>query len=596
MVSEGFERRKKVKYDKSGYPRPQFRRDEWISLDGIWTCHIERKCPCFRAANVNDPLVKAGYEDEILVPFAPETKASGLHANELIDTIYYHRKISVPSAWKGKRILLHFGAVFYHAEVFIDGALAGFHDGGSTSFTIDITEYVCADKEYDLVVKATADLQDGSIPSGKQSSYISSYQCFYQRTTGIWQSVWMEGVARTSVMSVKTVWSPDDSALIFTPRFRGVLSDHELTVKVDGTERTVPARDGISFSVKIRKPKLWWPGKPYLYDITYTLKENGNISDTVHSYAGLRSVEIKDGVTLINGKKLYQRLVLDQGFYPESNWTSPSDKALERDIKLSMAAGFNGARLHQKVFEEKFFHYADKLGYLVWGESPSWGLDYNDEGLPARNFLCEWREIIERDVNHPSIICWTPLNETWNVRDVMSHRRLHRDAYMVAKSIDPTRPVNDASGYIHFITDLWTVHHYEQDSEKLRKILVPEGGGVYVRHPAYEKPGEGQPYLIDEYGGVKWDPETQRIDSLSFSQNLQSWGYGNAPRSEEEYISRVRDLTEMILSIPSISGYCYTQLTDVEQEKNGIYFYNRKKKFDMKLINEIFSRKPDGFI
>ncbi len=268
---------------------------------------------------------------------------------------------------------------------------------------------------------------------------------------------------------------------------------------------------GGSYSFAIRKPTRILRIQPLsehrgylrLFYITLKLKDaDGGLLDNLSSYFGLRTVELHDGFVYINGRKLYQRLVLDQGFYPEGNWTSPSDAALERDIRLSMSAGFNGARLHQKVFEEKFLYQADRLGYIVWAESPSWGLDCNDAGLPARNFLCEWREIVERDRNHPSIITWTPLNETWDVEDALAHRRLHRDAYMLTKDLDPTRPVNDASGYIHFVTDLWTVHDYEQDPPRLAQQLA----GRYVRFPDYEKPEPGQPYLIDEFGGIRWDP------------------------------------------------------------------------------------------
>ena len=252
-----------------------------------------------------------------------------------------------------------------------------------------------------------------------------------------------------------------------------------------------------------------------------------------------------------------------------------------------MSAGFNGARLHQKVFEEKFLYQADRLGYIVWAESPSWGLDYNDAGLPARNFLCEWREIVERDRNHPSIITWTPLNETWDVEDALAHRRLHRDAYLLTKDLDPTRPVNDASGYIHFVTDLWTVHDYEQDPPRLAQQLA----GRYVSFPDYEKPEPGQPYLIDEFGGIRWDPK-----ALRDRDNLSSWGYGNSPAGVEEYFERLRGLVDSVLANPDICGYCYTQLTDVEQEKNGVYYYDRRRKFDSKRFRALFSRKPEGFI
>ena len=587
--------------NRNAYPRPQFQRDEWVCLNGEWTYTLSRKSFCYRNEDINPRRVNStGFDKKINVPFAPETKLSGAMENELINGIYYHRKLEIPSAWENKKILLHFGAVFYHAEVYIDGNQAGFHDGGSSSFTVDITGFVKAGAESNLVVKATADLQDGSIPSGKQSSYISSYECFYQRTTGIWQSVWMEAVSPYALKKVKTVWNESTSTVCFSPEFYSMKRGLKLCVTMRdkngrSSKAETAAAEGIPFFISVEKPELWEPGKPDLYSIEYVLYDGEEEIDRVSSYMGLRTIMVEGNRIFLNGKMLYLRLVLDQGFYPEGNWTAPGDEALENDIKLSMAAGFNGARLHQKVFEERFFYHADRLGYLVWAESPSWGLDYNDMGLPARNFLAEWREIVERDVNHPSIIAWTPLNETFYFRNAHAHRRLHKEAYDIVKSIDTTRPVNDSSGYIHYITDLWTVHTYEQDPEKLRKQLEVKDDGPFRNYPAEESEYSGQPYLVDEYGGVKWDPETQSDEYLSLSQNLQSWGYGQAPRGSEEYLKRVKELTQTILSLPHITGYCYTQLTDVEQEKNGLYFYDRKPKFSPEKYYEIFSRKRDEY-
>ena len=587
--------------NRNAYPRPQFQRDEWVCLNGEWTYTLSRKSFCYRNEDINPRRVNStGFDKKINVPFAPETELSGAMENELINGIYYHRKLEIPSAWENKKILLHFGAVFYHAEVYIDGNQAGFHDGGSSSFTVDITGFVKAGSESNLVVKATADLQDGSIPSGKQSSYISSYECFYQRTTGIWQSVWMEAVSPYALKKVKTVWNESTSTVCFSPEFYSMKRGLKLCVIMRdkngrSSKSETAAAEGIPFFISVEKPELWEPGKPDLYSIEYVLYDGEEEIDRVSSYMGLRTIMVEGNRIFLNGKMLYLRLVLDQGFYPEGNWTAPGDEALENDIKLSMAAGFNGARLHQKVFEERFFYHADRLGYLVWAESPSWGLDYNDMGLPARNFLAEWREIVERDVNHPSIIAWTPLNETFYFRNAHAHRRLHKEAYDIVKSIDTTRPVNDSSGYIHYITDLWTVHTYEQDPEKLRKQLEVKDDGPFRNYPAEESEYSGQPYLVDEYGGVKWDPETQSDEYLSLSQNLQSWGYGQAPRGSEEYLKRVKELTQAILSLPHITGYCYTQLTDVEQEKNGLYFYDRKPKFSPKKYYEIFSRKRDEY-
>ncbi|MDF1514525.1 MAG: glycoside hydrolase family 2 TIM barrel-domain containing protein, partial [Anaerolineae bacterium] len=286
----------------------------------------------------------------------------------------------------------------------------------------------------------------------------------------------------------------------------------------------------------------------------------------------------------LNNKPIYLRLVLDQGFYPDGIWTAPSDGSLKRDIELSLRAGFNGARLHQKVFEPRFHYWADKLGYLTWGESSSWGIDVKDE-ISARNFLSEWREIIIRDRNHPSIIAWTPFNETGDTGDGLQHNRLHQDAAQLTRNLDPTRPVNDASGYVHVDTDIWTVHTYQQNPQLLLQQLAPSPDeGVFRNFPDRETAYAGQPYIVDEYGGIKWIPS----DDLVFAEN--SWGYGDDPQTLDEFYERLHALTDVVLSLDHITGFCYTQLTDIEQEQNGIYNYDRSEKFDMDRISTILGR------
>ncbi len=319
-----------------------------------------------------------------------------------------------------------------------------------------------------------------------------------------------------------------------------------------------------------------------MYDLVFEVLDGDTVIDTVQSYAGLRKIHVEGNRVFLNNEPLYQRLVLDQGFYPDGIWTAPTDEALKHDIELSMAAGFNGARLHQKVFEERFHYWADKLGYLTWGESSSWGLDVKDV-VSARNFLAEWREIVTRDRNHPSIIAWTPFNETHDTGDTRQHYRLH--SAQLTRDLDPTRPVNDASGYVHVDTDLWTVHTYIQDPAILRDQLKPHPQyGPFRNYPDREVAYAGQPYLVDEYGGIKWIPR----EDLVYADN--SWGYGDAPQTLEEFYTRLEGLTDVILSYDHIVGYCYTQLTDIEQEQNGIYNYDRSEKFDMARIRRVFER------
>lgn len=347
-------------------------------------------------------------------------------------------------------------------------------------------------------------------------------------------------------------------------------------------------------TLRLKNPKAWDTEHPFLYDVRYVLKdENGNVLDQVSSYAGLRKIHIEDGKCYLNNQPVFLRFVLDQGFYEDGIWTAPDDNALRRDIELSMKAGFNGARLHQKIFDERFHYWADRLGYLTWAEYPSWGISFwqhfgktnPNYNLTFRDYLAEWTALVERDINHPSIIAWTPLNETCGYHDLEEHRRIIADVYDLTRTLDSTRPVNDTSGYIHVKTDLWTVHTYHQTDEELSSAL--NQSPVFMHYPEVEAEAyHGQPYLMDEYGGVGFIPE----DRKPYADN--SWGYNKETLTQEEAEKRIAELTGCIVKNPKAAGYCYTQLTDIEQEQNGIYNYDRTPKFDAETIRNIFSMKP----
>ncbi|HQE92405.1 MAG TPA: glycoside hydrolase family 2 TIM barrel-domain containing protein [Anaerolineae bacterium] len=567
------------------YPRPQFRREPWINLNGPWTYTFDSgKSGAQRGfAHSN------GFDGVITVPFCPESPLSGVNHKDFIEMMWYQRPIHIPTDWAGKRVILHFGAVDYESEAFIDGESVGRHWGGTASFSYDITAYVTPGRTHNLVVYVRDDVRSGQQPSGKQCPDFKSRDCHYTRTTGIWQTVWLEAVPEYGLRDCQIVPDVDNARFIITPRFyalkaglrfRATLQDGTTVV---GQAETVAA-NGIPLILPMASPKLWSPASPFLYDLIFEVLDGDTVMDTVQSYAGLRKIHLEGKRILLNNEPLYLRLVLDQGFYPDGIWTAPTDDALKHDIELALAAGFNGARLHQKVFEERFHYWADRLGYLTWGESSSWGIDVKDV-VGARNFLAEWREIVTRDRNHPSIIAWTPFNETHDTGDKRQHYRLHRDAAQLARDLDPTRPVNDASGYVHVDTDLWTVHTYEQNPNLLRDQLKPHPQyGPFRNFPDREVAYAGQPYLVDEYGGIKWIP---RAD-LVYAEN--SWGYGNAPQTLEEFYARLEGLTDVLLSYDHIVGFCYTQLTDIEQEQNGIYNYDRTEKFDMARIKAIFTK------
>jgi len=574
-----------TKQPRPEYPRPQFVREAWVNLNGPWTYTFDLG----KSGRQRGFAESIGFPEEILVPFCPESKLSGVNHKDFIETMWYHRQLAIPADWAGKRVVLHFGAVDYESEIFIDGQSVGRHWGGTASFSYDITRHVQPGAAHNLVVYVRDEVRSGIQPSGKQCPDFKSFGCLYTRTTGIWQTVWMEAVAEWGLRDVQITPDVDGARFIVAPRFYALKARlrFRATLKVNDvviSQVESVAANGVPVTLPVVAPKLWSPASPFLYDLVLEVLDGGVVVDTVTSYAGLRKIHIEGNRIFLNNEPIYLRLVLDQGFYPDGIWTAPSDAALKRDIELALAAGFNGARLHQKVFEERFHYWADSLGYLTWGESSSWGMDVKDV-VSARNFLAEWREIVTRDRNHPSIIAWTPFNETHDVGDTRQHYRLHADAAQLTRDLDATRPVNDASGYVHVDTDLWTVHNYQQDPALLRKEFTPlPEHGPFRNFPDREAPYVGQPYLVDEYGGIKWIPSAERV----YAEN--SWGYGDAPQTLEEFYTRLEGLTDVILGFDHIVGYCYTQLTDVEQEQNGVYNYDRTEKFDMARIKRIFSR------
>ena len=574
------------------YPRPQFVRDEWVNLNGTWSFEFD-----FSRSGMDRKLYESkGFDNEILVPFAPQSGLSGVGFKDFIPEMWYHRVISIPENWKDRNVILHFGAVDYIASVYIDGRIAGRHWGGSSSFDIDITDMVMPGQEHDLVVRVEDDERSGQYAKGKQCGRFDSFGCEYTRTTGIWQTVWMEPVSGTGLKDIYVIPDLDQSRFIIEPSYYGLSSGQKLRVRVlDGdrvvSSAVVPSSAQSYAELPVRKARTWSPESPFLYGIELeVISADGSVTDRVRSYAGMRKIHIEGNRIYLNNEPVYLRFVLDQGFYPDGIWTAPDDQALKRDIELSMAAGFNGARLHQKVFEPRFHYWADKLGYLTWGESASWGANVNNP-LSARHFLTEWEETVVRDRNHPSIIVWTPFNETWeHPEDREAAReacRMVSDVYKLTKNLD-YRPCHDVSGNYHVMTDIFSVHQYMQDPEELRGWLAPENGLVRQADLEHrETEYGGQPYLVDEYGGIKW------VAGREYSEI--SWGYGDAPKTLEEFYRRLEGLTDVILGYGHICGYCYTQLTDVEQEQNGIYSYDRTPKFDMDRIRAIFTKVPDDF-
>lgn len=560
------------------HPRPQFYREHWLNLNGIWQFEPDPGCSGMERGlqNVGRPL-----EGSILVPFCPESKLSGVGNTDFMNGVWYKRTVRLDPA--EDRVLLHFGAVDYRSTVFVNGQAVGKHKGGYASFQFDITGFVHPG-ENEIAVFAADDSRDTTIPSGKQSADYHSAGASYTRTTGIWQTVWLEFVPQSYIRHVK--FDPDIHACSVTMEVQ-LEGSGELTAEVTyqgrpmGCCRCDHANGVAHFTIPLAEKHLWEVGQGKLYDVKLTFGQ-----DTVSSYFGLRQVRIEGMKFMLNDRSVFQRLVLDQGFYPDSIYTAPTDEDLVRDIELSLNAGFNGARLHEKVFEERFLYHADRLGYLVWGEYADWGSDATRlENLHA--VLPEWLEIIHRDYNHPAIIGWCPRNETvgWshtvNGQGAVYHASNVALLYRVTKALDPTRPCIDTSGFYHVVTDIFCVHDYEQDPKVFKErydALMTDGA---LHNPLKDKQTyRGEPTFLSEYGGIPWVTDDT------------GWGYGkNPPKTKEAFIDRFRGLTDALLDNDKMFGLCYTQLTDIEQEQNGLYTYRREPKFDMAVIRSIMSRK-----
>ena len=567
------------------YPRPQLVREEWLCLNGPWAFGED---PGGNGEALGIPQ-RGRLDGEIVVPFAPESRLSGIGRRDFMPCVWYSRKFSVPARWKGRRLRLHFGAVDYEATVWLNGRRVGFHRGGYTPFACEITDAVRRGANL-LVVRAADDNRTGLQACGKQSLEYHSVGCRYTRVTGIWQSVWIEPVGRSFIRSLRMVGDPAGGKLHLTATIDGTGSGLTLAAearagrKVVGRASADAAGGGAHCTIELDHVRRWEPDDPFLYDLRLTLTDDSGQVDSVESYFGLRTIEWSGPAILLNGRPVFQRLVLDQGYYPRGLYTAPRDADLKRDIVLSQRLGFNGARLHQKVFEPRFLYWADRLGYLVWGEFADWGMDRRN-GEAVRRMAAEWTDVVGRDFNHPSIVGWCPLNEAYGWDD----REMLRDVYRLTKSLDPTRPVIDASGYDHYETDVYDSHNYEQDPRKFAALFKAfAAGGEPYRNDAALGEYAGQPYFVSEYGGTGWDPSAAA--GASDGARRQSWGYGQGPASTAEFLSRYRRLTTALLKHPRMCGLCYTQLYDVEQEINGLLTYDRKMKFDPEQIAAINSR------
>ena len=555
------------------YPRPDFARENWQNLNGEWQFAEDYsesgRARNMQAADAPDEL----FDQKIKVPFCRESVLSGLGHKDFCNCVWYRRKIRITRKQLQGRVLFRVGACDWRTEVWVNGESAGIHTGGYIEFTFDITEKLHAGENV-VTICAEDHVRSHEQPAGKQSDLYYSHACSYTRTTGIWQTVWLEFVPRNYIKSMRVFPNIDEKKVSIEFSLCGegrvsVLADYE--GKNVGFGEAYSSSGAAVVVMPLSELHLWEIGKGRLYGLKITFGD-----DRVDSYFGMRSVAVKDGFMYLNGRRIFQRLVLDQGFYPDGIYTAPSDSELLADIERSMACGFEGARLHQKMFEPRFLYYADKMGYIVWGEHANWVLDISRPQAWA-NFIPEWIECLQRDFNHPAIVGWCPLNETQKNQD---------ENFLVAlanitRTFDPTRAYIDTSGWCHIpnVTDIWDNHDYEQNPEKFRATYeTVRDTGVY---PKSRSRIQHSTSFVSEYGGIRWAPEGKEF----------GWGYGDAPKTGEEFIERFRGLANALFDNSAIGGLCYTQLTDVEQEVNGLYTYSRKPKFDPAIFKEILSRK-----
>ncbi|MFO7167377.1 MAG: glycoside hydrolase family 2 TIM barrel-domain containing protein [Chloroflexota bacterium] len=582
------------------HPRPQLARPRWIDLCGPWQFAFDDDDRGLRDGWVHrtEP-----FDRTITVPFPPESRASGIGDPAPHPVVWYRRTFQLP-AERSDRLILHFGAVDYRADVWVNGHLVAHHEGGHTPFSADIAPALRPDQpEQVIVVRAEDQPDDLSQPRGKQYWEPQPRRIWYHRTTGIWQPVWLEPVAREAIADLR--WTPDLQ--------RGLLGMHvqlhaqperALTLRVElsirgavlADDTYVLQRNEIRRDIALEPAKLtmsreeilWSPSRPNLIDAVLTLSDGGRVIDVVHSYAGLRSVGFSDGRFLLNGRPYYLRLVLEQGYWPESHLAAPSSDALRREVELVKSLGFNGVRIHQKVEDPRFLYWCDRLGLLVWGEMAN---AYVFSATAVERLTREWLEVVRRDYSHPCIVTWVPFNESWGVPSLAqdeAQQHYVRALYHLTHAIDPTRPVIGNDGWEHIVSDVLGVHDYALDGATLReRYRTPEALEQTLRsvQPHYRSiilsglHTAGQPVMLTEWGGISYAPKPG-----------EPWfGYGTVS-SAEEYLAKYGELITAILDSPTIAGFCYTQLTDTEQETNGLLTADRQPKLDPEAVRALTSR------
>jgi beta-galactosidase/beta-glucuronidase len=601
------------------HPRPDFMREPWQTLNGAWQFDFDDQ---------NRGLAERWYAPQkklsktIQVPYAFQTRLSGIADTSFHDVIWYRRQIEIPLAWSAQHVLLHFGAVDYEAMVWVNGQLAATHRGGNTPFSIDVTDLVRGVTPTTVVVRAWDPSTDRSIPRGKQFWEPQPRSIWYTRTSGIWQPVWIEAVPVVHISALRVTPEVDRSQVTIEARLSaqptagagaGAVKLHIIAKPQEEGDaaETIVSMDAATMrgtaTITLRRQRLWSPEHPNLYDLAVELLDaNGQVIDHVNSYFGQRKVHTQGDRVFLNNSPYYLRLVLDQGYWPESTLTPPSDEAMQYDIKMTKAFGFNGVRKHQKVEDPRWLYFADRMGLIVWGEMAN-AQEYTEEYVTR--FVGEWEEVVQRDYSHPSIIAWVPINESWGVPNVMvndAQQKHLASLYYLTHSLDQTRPVVDNDGWEHTeATDLFTLHDYARTGAELTTkyavLATVATPATVATMPPQERQRiprnareavvngaryNGTPILMTEFGGVAYRPTTTKAGTGS----EKDWGYSGIEPTADAMLSRIDGLVKALRANSVIGGFCYTQLTDVEQEINGLMTYDRKPKVDPAAFQKIFAQ------
>ncbi|MGC8489168.1 MAG: glycoside hydrolase family 2 protein, partial [Clostridia bacterium] len=564
------------------HPRPHFLRAEWASLNGVWEFAFDpEEVGCGQHWER-----RAVLDSAIVVPFPVESRLSGIGDRTVHDVVWYARTVTVPRAWRDRAVLLHFGAVDWRADVYLNGCHAASHKGGQTPFEVDTSPYVDADGVLRIVVRAEDRARDRGQPRGKQYWKDESERIFYTRTTGIWQSVYWEPVQETHITRFHLRPQRGDGSVGFeagiaAPADGTVLEIRiadadglyaEARIDVDGREL-----EGQAAPLNGTGPHPWSPDDPHLYDVTLTLRRGSEILDQVQSYLGFRDLIARDGRLYLNGAPYFLKMVLDQGYWPDGILTAPSDAALLADVRLMKAMGFNGVRKHQKVEDPRFLYHCDREGLIAFGEMAN---AFSFSPTSASRLAREWMEVVERDRSHPAVLAWVPLNESWGVPDLARDPRQQahlQSLYHLTKSLDPDRLVISNDGWEHATSDCLTIHDYEGDPDILRARYQTLADVMAVRpagRPLYA-PGhdyDGAPVLVSEMGGV-----------ASGREGGGGWGYTRVG-SSADLLERYRAMVTAVADSPVVNGFCWTQLADVEQEQNGLVTEDREPKVDVQAL------------